>query len=250
MRAEPGGVGAWLAALAELVWPLYCAGCARPGIGWCEECAQLLDGGTHPASPVPRPAGLPPAYAAADYDGPVRRAVLAWKDAGRHDLSPVFGAALSRAVDGVLASTVADGPVLVVPMPSRSSARRARGADVVRELAVRAAAGSGAGADLRVAAVLTHTRRVQDQAGLDAADRAANLSGALTVRPRLRPDVRGRDVLLVDDVMTTGATLAAAAAAVRAAGAHPFGVAVVAATVRTFGGNARPSTGPPDAGRS
>jgi predicted amidophosphoribosyltransferase len=95
--------------------------------------------------------------------------------------------------------------------------------------------------------VLTHVRRVQDQAGLDAAGRAANLRGALAVRPARVPSVRGRAVLLVDDVMTTGATLASGAAAIRAAGAHPFGVAVVAATVRVFGGDLRSSAAPPDA---
>jgi predicted amidophosphoribosyltransferase len=69
---------------------------------------------------------------------------------------------------------------------------------------------------------------VADQADLTAADRAANLSGAL----RARFDLRGSRVIVVDDVITTGATLAEAARALRAAGADVRAAAVVAATAR------------------
>jgi predicted amidophosphoribosyltransferase len=86
---------------------------------------------------------------------------------------------------------------------------------------------------LRVVPALRHRRAVADQSGLDAAARAANLAGALEVRSRWRGEIAGAACLLVDDVMTTGATLAEAADAIRRAGGHPFGVAVVAATERT-----------------
>lgn len=77
---------------------------------------------------------------------------------------------------------------------------------------------------------LEHRRRVADQAGLTASDRAANLAGAL----RARFDLRGQRVIVVDDVITTGATLAEAARALRAAGAEVPAAAVVAATGRRF----------------
>jgi predicted amidophosphoribosyltransferase len=79
---------------------------------------------------------------------------------------------------------------------------------------------------------LGHQRRVADQAGLTAADRATNLSGAL----RVRQDLRGLRVVVVDDVITTGATLAEAARALRAAGAEVPAAAVIAATERHAGG--------------
>ena len=71
-------------------------------------------------------------------------------------------------------------------------------------------------------------RRVADQSGLDAAGRSANLAGAL----RASSDLSGVPVVVVDDVVTTGATLVEAARALRDAGALVRGAAVVAATQR------------------
>jgi predicted amidophosphoribosyltransferase len=86
------------------------------------------------------------------------------------------------------------------------------------------------GVPARLADALTHARRVADQAGLGAPDRMANLAGALRVgRPA---GVAGRRVVLVDDVVTTGVTLAEAARALRAAGAEVPAAAVIAATAR------------------
>jgi len=79
---------------------------------------------------------------------------------------------------------------------------------------------------------LEHRRRVADQAGLTATDRAANLTGAL----QARLDLHGVRVIIVDDVVTTGATLAEAARALRAAGAEVLAAAVIAATERHTGG--------------
>jgi predicted amidophosphoribosyltransferase len=79
---------------------------------------------------------------------------------------------------------------------------------------------------------LEHRRRVADQAGLTAADRTANLTGAL----QARLDLHGVQVIVVDDVVTTGATLAEAARALRAAGAEVPAAAVIAATERHTGG--------------
>ncbi|WP_242903273.1 ComF family protein [Actinomadura terrae] len=75
---------------------------------------------------------------------------------------------------------------------------------------------------------LRQRRRVDDQAGLNATERAANLAGALEVNPRT--DMTGRRVLLADDVITTGASLAESARALRAAGAEVTAAATVAAT--------------------
>lgn len=250
------------AAVADLVWPLSCAGCERAGERWCPDCAAALAMTATPTSPIPRPAGLPPVWAVAAYGGSVRRAIVAWKDDGRHDLTGVLAGGLAAAVTAALpvlprgsggsggsGGSVRSGlpvpaPVWLVPMPSRAGARRERGGDPVRELATRAAhrvrADGGSGCDVRVLAALRHVRAVADQAGLDAAARAANVRGALAVRPGAVRRLRTAPCLLVDDVVTTGSTLTEAAAAVVRAGGHPFGAAVVAATRRTAAGEAAP----------
>ncbi|MGI5232974.1 phosphoribosyltransferase family protein [Actinoallomurus sp. CA-142502] len=89
----------------------------------------------------------------------------------------------------------------------------------------------GGGAGIVCVRALRHRRRVADQAGLSAMDRALNLTGAM----ESRLDLGGRRVIVVDDVITTGATLAEAARALRAAGADVRASAVIAATQRHSG---------------
>ena len=229
---SPHPAAGWLAALADLVWPLACGGCAEEGVRWCAECARLLTGPARPTSPTPPPAGLPRVWAVATYEGVIRTAVISWKDEGRHDLTSVLAGALTTSV---LAAADASGvPELwLVPMPSRARARRTRGGDPVRELAVRAASACRREDRLvRMLPVLRHVRAVADQSGLDAAARSANVGGAFGVRGGSRPALASAPCLLVDDVVTTGATLAEAAAVVRRAGGRPIAAAVVAATQR------------------
>jgi predicted amidophosphoribosyltransferase len=83
--------------------------------------------------------------------------------------------------------------------------------------------------------VLRQRRPVADQASLSAAQRTANLAGALGVPPRFVPLITGASVVIMDDLVTTGATLAEAARAVRAAGGLVTGAATVAATGRRNG---------------
>jgi predicted amidophosphoribosyltransferase len=86
-----------------------------------------------------------------------------------------------------------------------------------------------AGADVGVRPLLRVVRRPADQAGLDAAARAANVAGRFGLRPRA---TASRAVVLVDDVLTTGATLREAQRALEDGGLAPIGAAVVAATRR------------------
>jgi predicted amidophosphoribosyltransferase len=109
-------------------------------------------------------------------------------------------------------------------VPSARRAVRERGHDHARRLAAVAARSAG----LRSRPLLVQARRTADQSGLDVAQRAANLQGALRARARLD----GLPVVVVDDVVTSGATLAEATRALREAGADVRGCAVVAATAR------------------
>lgn len=198
---------ALLDALALLL-PVECAGCGAPDRALCEECAASL-------APAPTLHRLPdgtPVLSALLYEGVVRRAILALKEHGRTDVARRLAAPLRSAMAAAMvASGVPDAEVLAVP--TSKAAFRRRGYDPVALLLH----GAGRRRELAV------TRAGPQQKGLDVAERAANRRGSL----RARRGLSGRRFLLVDDVMTTGSTLAEASRAVRQAG----GVVVAAATL-------------------
>ncbi len=221
--------------LTDLLLGSACVGCARPGRALCVACVRDLDAGARPASPDPRPSGLPPVWTASSYDGTARAALLAHKERGRTSLAGPLGTALSRALDAAVedASSRAASGLLVVPVPSSRNAVRTRGHDPLARIARRAAAQLRArGLRVFVCPGLRLGRPVADQAGLDAAARRRNLAGAFEVRGRFRTSLTSRPVVVVDDVMTTGATLAESAEALRRADVDVVAAAVVAATSR------------------
>jgi predicted amidophosphoribosyltransferase len=229
-------VCAGAAELADLVLPRVCAGCGVPGGALCRGCAALL-AVPHVAAPRRFPPGFPPTVAAGRYAGPVRPAVVAFKERGRAELARPLGTALALAVAAVLsgAGELAGpaAPLLLVPVPSSAAALRSRGRDHVRELAARAVAElRAAGVPAAEARLLRRAGRVRDSAGLSAAERRANLAGTFHLAAAPPP---GAVVVLVDDVVTSGATLTAAAGVLAPeprAGALPVLAAVVAATPR------------------
>jgi len=218
-------------ALLDLVLPRSCAGCSLAGPLLCPRCAAPLRRAAEPTQPRPCPAGFPPTWAVSAYDGPVRAAVLAHKEHGRLALARPLGEALARSVAGAVDS--APGPVVLVPVPSRAAATRQRGHDPVLRMARVAAAWlREQGVDARVSPLLRARRRLADQAGLSAGARTVNLGGAHRVRPRVRLPGDHDCVVLVDDVVTTGASLTEATRALLTAGVPVHAAAVVAATQR------------------
>jgi predicted amidophosphoribosyltransferase len=227
--------GAVVGALADLVLPRTCAGCALPGTVLCPRCAALL-AAPRPATPRRFPWGFPPTVAAGAYSGPVRPAVNAFKERGRAELARPLGAALALSVAAVTAAVPGRGPVLLVPVPSSRAALRTRGRDHVREL-TRAAAVElrAAGLPVTEARLLRRAGRARDSAGLSAAQRRANLAGTFAPDDRCPAPLPGALLVLVDDVVTSGATLTEAAAvldAVCGPDGPPVVAAVVAATPR------------------
>ncbi len=172
-----------------------------------------------------------PVWALGPYSGPRRGAVIAGKERGRRDLATPIGLALAGAIVtlrrwGELSPPGA-APVCLVPAPTRARAARSRGGDPVLR-SVRVAAGA-LGDDCRVCPALSMRRGARDSVGLSAAQRQENLSGRIRVSASAARDLlavgrRGAEVILVDDVVTTGAT---ATESVRAFGAVGVPVAAV-----------------------
>lgn len=244
--------------LTRLLVPLACGGCGAPDVRLCSRCAAHLRHVRRVEADAPRLDRLDasltwPVYAAGDYTGPVREVVVAWKDHDRADLTAALAPALRRLTvelcDQVL-RRVLDGQdgqdVWIVPVPSVAAARRRRGREPVTELARIVAdqadqAGRYGVGQVRLVRALRHVPRlatVRDQVGLGVRARSGNLAGTLYVRPRWRaellPGATARTpptpCVLVDDVLTTGATLAESARAITRGGGVVVAALVLAAT--------------------
>lgn len=172
-------------------------------------------------------AGLVRVFALARYRGVGRRLLIAYKERGRRDLAPSLGRALAEALAVLPIPAPVDPAVrriCLVPAPSRPSAARVRGGPHVERLA-NAAAGvlAGRGIEVAVAPALELAGGARDAVGLGRAERIANLAGRLRFRQAGRPPP-GFPVVVLDDVITTGAT---AAACVQALSAEGVAVAAV-----------------------
>jgi ComF family protein len=206
----------------DVALPARCAGCGREGQPICRTCEPALDARLElpPGVLIGLPADLPAPLAqlewCAPYTGTVRRALHELKYAGEQRLAGPLGAAIARRWRRAGA-----GGDLIVPVPVHRDRLRHRGYDQALLLATVAAR------ELRLplASLLERSRATTAQFDLDRSARATNMQAAF----RLRRDVpiEGRWIVLVDDVVTTGATIAACGVPLMAAGA----LAVSAVTV-------------------
>ena len=205
-----------MSAALDAALPATCVGCGREGPPLCDACLPALDRRLH--APAGVPIGLPGDLPApllqldwcAPFSGTVRSALHAIKYGGEQRLAEPLGAAIARRW-----ARVGVGADLVTHVPVHAARARTRGYDQAELIARAAARHLG----LPYAPLLARERATVAQFDLDRRDRAANVAGAFVAGNARAPDPRGHWVLLVDDVVTTGATLAACAEALEGAGA-------------------------------
>lgn len=242
-------LGRWRAAAGDLLLGSSCHGCGAAAWTLCDDCrSDLAALPARPTHPDPLPPGFPRTWTAGSYDALARGLVSAHKERSALGLTRVLGERLALAVLALLVEAGAleglEGfggldrldrlagvgrAVLLVPVPSTRRAVRARGFDAGLALARAAAARLP---DARAGPLLTSTRRVADQSGLNAHERHANLAGAFRLRARAGRGSRPATVVVVDDVVTSGASLTEAVRALQAGGVPVLGAATVAATQR------------------
>lgn len=202
--------------LLDLLLPPRCPGCRREGSVLCIACAAPLrrrlsePAGVPLGAPVELPAGLVQLEWCAMYSGAVRSALHAFKYDGERRLATPLGEALAARWQRAAA-----GGELIAWVPVHASRRRERGFDQAEELARETAARLG----LPARGVLERRQNTAAQHALDQGARAGNTAAAFVVRSEEASTVNGRWVVVVDDIVTTGATLASCASALLAAGA-------------------------------
>ena len=216
MTTIVGAVRAVAAKALDAALPATCVGCGREGPPICAGCVPALDArlGIPAGVPIGLPGELPEPLLqlewCASFRGVTRDALHAVKYGGEQRLADPLGTAIAKRW-----RAVGVGADLVVHVPVHADRERQRGYDQAALIARQAARDLG----LTFVPALRRARATIAQFDLDRRDRARNVRGAFVVDARHAAAVRDRWILLVDDVVTTGATLAASATALLGAGA-------------------------------
>lgn len=200
--------------MIELLLPKHCAGCGAAGNTLCDACRRRLQ--APPQRIFTRVDPLVPLWAFGTYAGVHRSVVLGMKERGRHDVPRFLGAVVRAGLEHLAARGELPDPesIQLVPAPTRRKSARLRGGDPVT-LVARA---SG----LPVCCCVEHSSSVRDSVGLDASARRHNLAGGV-----VRTGTPTAPVVIVDDVVTTGATISATAAVLLAANVQVVGAVAV-----------------------
>lgn len=216
MTTIGAAVRAAAARALDAALPASCVGCGEEGPPVCRRCEPALDarlsspGGVAIGLPGDLPEPLLQLEWCSPFHGVTRAALHAIKYGGEQRLADPLGAAIARRW-----AAVGIGADLVTHVPVHVDRARQRGYDQAELIARRAAAGLG----LPFASLLVRARATIAQFDLDRRDRARNVRDAFVVGPPAATTVDGRWVLLIDDVVTTGSTLAACASALLDVGA-------------------------------
>lgn len=216
--------------LLNLVLPVSCAGCGVPDTALCEPCRATPVHCHQPQLAWRQALFDTPVWAGCDYEGTWRRIIVAWKEQGVFSLAPT----LARVCLPAWQRVDTGRPLLVVPVPGSWSGWFRRGVEPTTQLARQIVTLLPAPTAQRVQVVKRLGRRgipLGDLRGRTAARRKQRGRQERLARPpKFRAwGVAGREVVLIDDVVTTGATLEQAARALQDGGARLVGVVVCAA---------------------
>ncbi|MFZ1176158.1 MAG: ComF family protein [Mycobacterium sp.] len=208
--------------MLDLILPLECGGCGAPSTRWCDACAtELSVAADQPHVVNPRIDPHVPVFALGRYAGARRQAILALKEHGRGDLVAPLARALAIGMHRLLTWGILETPLTVVPAPTRGSAARRRGGDPVTRLARAAVAGHPG---ITVAPALRMKALARDSVGLGVGARERNIVGRVLLRGQPPPT----EVVIVDDIVTTGATVRESVRILRAAGVRAAAVLAIA----------------------
>ena len=210
--------------MLDLVLPLECGGCGTPATRWCAVCArQLTVQADQPHLIAPRVDPGVPVFSLGRYAGSRREAIVAVKEHGRADLISPLAVALRAGLQRLLTWGVIDTPLTIVPAPTRRSAARRRGGDPVTRIARVATTGL---AGVHVVQALRLRALARDSVGLSGADRQRNIAGRVKMIRHFTAPAGA--VLVVDDIVTTGATATESVRVLHIEGAHVAGVLAIA----------------------
>jgi predicted amidophosphoribosyltransferase len=228
--------------LLDLVLPRECFHCAATGRLLCDACSRGFQREIN--FPPVAPIGSMPVKAACRYGGVTRSLLLAHKERGQPTLAAPLGRALAAAIRQFTQLSPVAG-VWLIPVPSGRGVDRRRGSRPLAEI-VRVTAGDlrSTGWRVGVSQPAAPARRRVDQVGLSDVDRWRNLAAAMVARPFRLPE--WMPILLVDDIVTSGATLSELDRAIRSVGQMPWGAAVIATAStepRAHGTGGRTSVG-------
>ncbi|OKX78919.1 phosphoribosyltransferase [Corynebacterium glutamicum] len=188
----------------ELFFPRVCGGCGAPGASLCSDCQRVW-------RKPPTLARLDldvPVWTLSPYDGPHRNVLIALKEHGRSDLVAFVGAVVGASISYLAAQGEVEHDITLVPAPTRATSRRRRGGDPVERVCN--------ASRLSTFPCLQISSRTPDSVGQTAQQRRLNMRVELVRQPR-------GSVLIIDDVVTTGATISASANVLRAAGVQVRG---------------------------
>jgi predicted amidophosphoribosyltransferase len=192
--------------LKHLLFPTRCFGCRELGYSICSKCRKLWN----PHIYQSRIANLA-VYSAVPYSPVAKNILLAAKEQSVKSADQLIQSALKASLNELFDKY---SSCALVPIPSRPASNRRRGRDFIYEMALSVAKDIGVG----VLPLLEHQRAIRDQSKLSVSSRRENLAMALSIKPQFRGNYPSENLVILDDLVTTGATINEANRALTKAG--------------------------------